>query len=130
MATGTVAKTRRHAQRTHCAPLIGVRFTPDQFEHLGQVGLLNSLRVERIGEEVVQMPSIEPEHGSTGDYGMAFNARYRALRYSGLDALVSPLSKSTLASFCSRLGGVGSKVSPLSKSTLAIPVRALLGGEE
>jgi len=108
MAAGTVAKTRRHAQRAHYAPLVGVRFTPDQFEHLGQLGLLNSPRVERIGEEVVQMPSIEPKHGSTVDWGMAFNARYRALRYSGLDAVVSPLSK----------------------PTLAIPVRALRGGEE
>jgi len=212
MAAGTAAKTRRRARRAPHAPPAGVqryRFTPDQFEQLGRLGLFDHLRVELIGGEIVQMPPIGPEHsvgktytasawqrrkqpkwhvrvddplrigdsepvpdvaivpGKPSDYrahhpttallvieiadtsleydrtekmslyaaagileywivnlvercvevyrepaspaaGTAFNARYRALRYYGLDETVQPLFE----------------------PTLAIPVRALFEGEE
>jgi Uma2 family endonuclease len=212
MAAGTAAKTRRCARRASHAPLAGVqryRFTPDQFEQLGRLGLFDHLRVELIAGEIVQMPPVGPEHsvgktytasawqrrkqpkwhvrvddplrlgdsepvpdvaivpGKPSDYrthhpttallvieiadtsleydrtekmslyaaagipeywivnlvercvevyrepvapvaGTAFNARYRAWRYYGLDETVSPLFE----------------------PTLAIPVRALFEGEE
>jgi len=212
MAAGAAAKTRRRARRAPHAPPAGVqryRFTPDQFEQLGRLGLFDHLRVELIGGEIVQMPPIGPEHsvgktytasawqrrkqpkwhvrvddplrlgdsepvpdvaivpGKPSDYrahhpttallvieiadtsleydrtekmslyaaagileywivnlvercvevyrepaspaaGTAFNARYRALRYYGLDETVQPLFE----------------------PTLAIPVRALFEGEE
>jgi Uma2 family endonuclease len=185
------------------------RFTPDQFEQLGRLGLFDHQRVELIGGEIVQMPPVGPEHsvgktytasawqrrkqpkwhvrvddplrigdsepvpdvaivpGKPSDYraqhpttallvieiadtsleydrtekmslyaaagipeywivnlvercvevyrepaspavGTAFNARYRSLRYYGLDEVVSPLFE----------------------LTLEIPVRALFEGEE
>jgi Uncharacterized protein conserved in cyanobacteria, COG4636 len=185
------------------------RFTPDQFEQLGRLGVFRDQRVELIGGEIVQMPPVGPEHsvgkthtasawqrrkqpkwhvriddplrigdsepvpdvaivpGKPSDYrtqhpttalliieiadtsleydrtekmslyaaagipeywivnlvercvevyrepvsptaGTAFNARYRALRYYGLDETVQPLFE----------------------PTLAIPVRALFEGEE
>jgi Uma2 family endonuclease len=212
MAAGTVAKPRKRPRRAQPAPQAGVqryRFTPDQFEQLGQMGLFDHLRVELIGGEIVQMPPIGPEHsvgktytasawqrrkqpkwhvrvddplrigdsepvpdvvivpGKPSDYraqhpttallvieiadtsleydrtekmslyaaagipeywivnlvercvevyrepaspaaGTAFNARYRSLRYYGLDEVVSPLFE----------------------PTLEIPVRALFEGEE
>jgi Uma2 family endonuclease len=212
MAAGAVAKPRKRPRRTHPAPHAGVqryRFTPDQFEQLGRMGLFDHLRVELIGGEIVQMPPVGPEHsvgktytagawqrrkqpkwhvrvddplrlgdsepvpdiaivpGKPSDYrtqhpttallvieiadtsleydrtekmslyaaagipeywivnlvercvevyrepvapaaGTAFNARYRALRYYGLDETVQPLFE----------------------PTLAIPVRALFEGEE
>ena len=212
MAAGTVAKTRKRPRRTPPAPQAGVqryRFTPDQFEQLGRLGVFRDQRVELIGGEIVQMPPVGPEHsvgkthtasawqqrkqpkwhvriddplrigdsepvpdvaivpGKPSDYrtqhpttalliieiadtsleydrtekmslyaaagipeywivnlvercvevyrepaspaaGTAFNARYRALRYYGLDETVSPLFE----------------------PTLEIPVRALLEGEE
>jgi Uma2 family endonuclease len=46
------------------------RFTPDQFEQLGRLGLFDHLRVELIGGEIIQMPPIGPEHGSTVDQTM------------------------------------------------------------
>ena len=70
MAASTVTKTRRRARRASHAPLAGVqrfRFTPDQFEQLARLGLFDHLRVELIGGEIVQMPPIGPEHGSTVD---------------------------------------------------------------
>jgi len=212
MAAGTVAKPRKRPRRAQPAPQAGVqryRFTPDQFEQLGQMGLFDHLRVELIGGEIVQMPPVGPEHsvgktytasawqrrkqpkwhvrvddplrigdsepvpdvvivpGKPSDYraqhpttallvieiadtsleydrtekmslyaaagipeywivnlvercvevyrepaspavGTAFNARYRSLRYYGLDEVVSPLFE----------------------LTLEIPVRALFEGEE
>ena len=65
MAAGTAAKTRRCARRASHAPLAGVqcyRFTPDQFEQLGRLGLFDHQRVELIGGEIIQMPPIGPEH--------------------------------------------------------------------
>jgi Uma2 family endonuclease len=212
MAAGTVAKTRKRPRRTPPAPQAGVqryRFTPDQFEQLGRLGVFRDQRVELIGGEIVQMPPVGPEHsvgkthtasawqqrkqpkwhvriddplrigdsepvpdvaivpGKPSDYrtqhpttalliieiadtsleydrtekmslyaaagipeywivnlvercvevyrepvspavGTAFNARYRSLRYYGLDEAVSPLFE----------------------PTLEVPVRALLEGEE
>ena len=212
MAAGTVAKTRKRPRRTPPAPQAGVqryRFTPDQFEQLGRLGVFRDQRVELIGGEIVQMPPVGPEHsvgkthtasawqqrkqpkwhvriddplrigdsepvpdvaivpGKPSDYrtqhpttalliieiddtslvydrtekmshyaaagipeywivnlvercvevyrepvspavGTAFNARYRSLRYYGLDEVVSPLFE----------------------PTLEIPVRALFEGEE
>jgi Uma2 family endonuclease len=212
MAAGTVAKPRKRPRRKQHASQAGVqryRFTPDQFEQLGRLGLFDHLRVELIGGEIVQMPPVGPEHsvgktytasawqrrkqpkwhvrvddplrigdsepvpdvvivpGKPSDYraqhpttallvieiadtsleydrtekmslyaaagipeywivnlvercvevyrepaspaaGTAFNARYRALRYYGLDETVSPLFE----------------------PTLEIPVRALFEGEE
>jgi Uma2 family endonuclease len=73
MAAGAVAKPRKRPRRTHPAPHAGVqryRFTPDQFEQLGRMGLFDHLRVELIGGEIVQMPPIGPEHGSTVDQTM------------------------------------------------------------
>jgi Uma2 family endonuclease len=46
------------------------RFTPDQFEQLARLGLFDQQRVELIAGEIVQMPPIGPEHGSTVDQTM------------------------------------------------------------
>ena len=65
MPASTVAKTRRRARRAQPAPQAGVqryRFTPDQFEQLGRLGLFDHQRVELIGGEIVQMPPVGPEH--------------------------------------------------------------------
>jgi Uma2 family endonuclease len=65
MAASTVAKTRKRPRRTPPAPQAGVqryRFTPDQFEQLGRLGLFDQQRVELIGGEIVQMPPVGPEH--------------------------------------------------------------------
>jgi hypothetical protein len=73
MAAATVAKTRKRPRRAQPAPQAGVqryRFTPDQFEQLARLGLFDQQRVELIAGEIVQMPPIGPEHGSTVDQTM------------------------------------------------------------
>ncbi|CUU34884.1 Endonuclease, Uma2 family (restriction endonuclease fold) [Armatimonadetes bacterium DC] len=73
MATKTKSRQRPHVpQPAEVVPeaVRRYRFTPEQFEQLGALGLFQNQRVELIEGEIVQMPPVGPEHGSTVDQTM------------------------------------------------------------
>ncbi len=70
MATKAKPRERRVPRSVEMVPEGGrpYRFTPEQFEQLGALGLFRDQRVELIGGEIIQMAPVGPEHSVCKTY--------------------------------------------------------------